>query len=169
MATQIWLITEGEYSEYCVVAAFSTKDRALSFADSWKPYLSASYRESPQVEEFPLDPENLNAPPGTKLYSVRMNREGEADAMEDDFFDIDYGRRHLGGRLCRGKKPEDTILLVFCFAKSEEHAIKIANEKRAQLIAGNEWRGENNAETSETNDAATGRPERLPIPRARLR
>ena len=127
----VYLVTSGEYSDYCVDAAFSTKELAEEFVAL--PDNGGSY-----VEEFELDPDVVTrARNGYKLYFVRMERNGDAHTVWPrgvyDFKEVAKGAKL---RQCLNQPAR---MEYFCWAKGEEDAIKIANEKRAQLISDGVW------------------------------
>jgi len=124
----IWIIEQGEYSDYHVVGIFSTKENAEK---AFHIIDSSSYA-SPKIVEYKLDPgvEELNQ--GLTLYNVLMEANGDTVHVEKflvyDFDDI----------------PEISILittkriLAMIFATSKTHAVKIVNERRIQMIANGE-------------------------------
>jgi hypothetical protein len=125
---KIYVVTSGEYSDYHVVAIFSNKDVAEKFN---KDMLI----EENKIEEWELDnvPE---FPVGLYPYHVEMKYDGHVvninrQSMEY-FQEYDYVSDY-------GYKEKINTMTAKILAKDEKHAIKIANEKRAQMIANNEW------------------------------
>ncbi len=134
MAT-VWAVSRGRWSDYGVVAIFSTREKAERFlpvaADGRSSYDEAF------IEEFALDPFIIEAREGWRMWTIRMEKDG--DVLETwkasvSSEDIISGRRHifdLSGNL-----------VVSCMATDEPHAIKIANELRGQLLALDQWGNE---------------------------
>jgi hypothetical protein len=76
---------------------------------------------------------------GRRPFRVAMRRDGELlDCAALEFYDIDPPDPSVeifnaGDGLLR------SWFRVWAWATDEKHAVKIANERRAQLIASNEW------------------------------
>jgi hypothetical protein len=119
---KVYLVTSGQYSDYRVEAVFSTIERAESY--------KTGVQYANDVEEYDLDPEE---PPrlkeGESLFYVHMMKNGSVDfcrACTEDpsiFVQERWGVQNIHGatRLDR------------------EHAIKVANERRASLLATGNW------------------------------
>jgi hypothetical protein len=130
---KVYIVSEGEYSDYHINGVYSTKEKAefahklFGIGEDWdgKPV---------EIEEWELDA-LPNHPPGMFWYEVRMNENGNvekvhtADATDANEKWTDEWRPY-------GDKRS---VLFSQWAKDETHAIKIANEKRVQLIASGEW------------------------------
>jgi len=126
---KVYLVGEGSYSAYHIVAAFSSREKA----DAYIRAHGMHNDHEVGVEVFDLDPVNLSAPPGLIGYHVRMAKDGEALMVDPLGFhaqELTAPRFHDYPRAC---------LVVECWAKDEAHAIKIANEKRAEHIALGTW------------------------------
>jgi hypothetical protein len=133
----VFIVTEGKYSDYEIVAVFSTREKAEEF-------LSAN--KYGQIEVFDIDPEFWAPPDGMELWSLVMEKDGRVEYIQTRFnspFNNSYATKYKlvdAGR--RSHKPGSGRVYSLKWegwAKSEEHAIKAANEVRAQLIANNEW------------------------------
>jgi hypothetical protein len=61
-----------------------------------------------------------------------MYRNGDVDRINQS---DSYGDRIYYWK----DENKELIMHMFCFANDEEHAIKIVNEKRAQIISMNKW------------------------------
>ncbi len=130
MADAIYLITEGEYSDYHVVAAYTTREKAEEAIERLRR-LGYSGRSDPEIEEFPLDGTPRYQPLYYCIVEVETGevlREWETnqllwseEAMPPDE-DADWT---WGGRLVvRGGT-----------ARGAEVARKIAFDKRTQILA----------------------------------
>lgn len=126
----IYVVTSGSYSDYGINAVFDDEQLAKDFIAMFK---KGSYMDM-TIEEWKLNPEEENIRAKRKLYFLRMNKEGIASdiSIEGSSFSIDY----INTIQFDAKKN----LMVRCFADDEKHAIKIANEKRVQVIANNQWK-----------------------------
>lgn len=127
MNRKIYLVTEGNYSDYHVCAAFSTRALAERYVGLHKGEL---YSER-QIEEVPLD-EIPVYPPGLLPFEVVIERSGEAEAdlLLPEHLTCPTALEKWGSTSCR---------VLHVWARNDEHAIKIANEQRLQAIANGEW------------------------------
>lgn len=130
---KLYVVTEGDYSDYHICGIYSTPEkaeraRALYHADS--------------IEEWEQDA-MPDAPEGMTYFAVAMQRDGttvyvrprNADAREEEYdWCPTWPTRWVNGKLESIDAVEFTM-----FARDEQHAVKIANERRAQLIAENLW------------------------------
>ena len=115
----IYLVTDGCYSDYRVLCVCSTRELA---EEAKKLYMADN-----DIEEYVLDglPEH---PPGMLFYSVRMNAQGDTEIVE------------RSAASDESWNPSSSGYVAFrVWAYDDQHAVKIANERRAQLIANNEW------------------------------
>jgi hypothetical protein len=128
MSKKLFMLTQGEYSDYSVVGVFSTKENAESFKVA---YPNDEYND---IEEITVDPDITYIRKGMKKWYVNMTREGgTGNSGQTTHEDV------CCEFLEKWSYLRVTVLHVVCYAKSEEHAVKIANERRAQLIASGEW------------------------------
>jgi len=125
----IYAVSDGSYSDYGVIAIFEDEQKAEAFRE-WHRYDC--------VEEFPLNPELPAMRPGWNLYQFSMDRSGDTEHMQllhepastEHKTEIDYHPTHY---------YIESHLWCVVVARDEQHAVKITNEKRAQLIAMNKW------------------------------
>jgi hypothetical protein len=122
----VYLVTSGEYSDYGIRAAFSTKEKAQEWIDSWDGKGIYGHEVGDfEIEEWALDDWPMA---GTRI-RVRMSRDGQGHA-EQPFVDSDVGFCCFDVHGC----------LTWDVATNEpERAIKVTNEKRVQIIALNLW------------------------------
>ncbi len=140
----IWVIEKGSYSDYRVVGVYSTKANAQAMCDRINK--DEEY-ERAEIAEWSLDPgvEAINQ--GLEVYLVWMLRDGTVEKIQresggDEFQwalneNLTVWRR-ANAPAYKGKNVQD-CLHGRVFAKDEQHAIKIANERRTQLIANGQW------------------------------
>jgi hypothetical protein len=114
---KVYLITAGSYSDHHVCGIFSTKEAAEAVLDL--------FEDSPSVEEYELDLFRPH-PEGWKPWGVWMGLNGTIACKQDitGFEEI----------VCDSAHADDGIR-VFLWAKDEDHAIKVASERRARWIA----------------------------------
>lgn len=137
----VWVIEQGEYSDYRVVGVFSSAANAQRVADA----INVTQFTSPaEVAEWPLDPGVAALNAGHQRFIVWMRRDGtveRSDASEMTGYavsgDVTIWRRSIAPAY-RGKGIED-CLQADVWAVDVTHAIKIANEHRLRLIATGEW------------------------------
>jgi len=127
----LYVVTSGSYSDYGIDAIFDSKELAQSFIDSFK---RGAYSEFNEIEEWPLNPCDLELKRGRKAFFLRIDKEGNTSKIE--WSDSAYGHKYGTDISFTFDKK---LMNVYCFADDENHAIKIANEKRTQILAINRW------------------------------
>lgn len=142
MSKYVWAVEQGDYSDYRVVGVFSSSANAQFIADTINgddTYYKAT------VTRWPIDPAVDELRAGQRQYRILMLRDGTVESCEAQSmssYDI-IGTIHLWHRteaLAYANKPNvQDCLDCTVWAKDEKHAIKIANEHRAQFIAANKW------------------------------
>jgi hypothetical protein len=127
---KVFLVTRGDYSDYRVCAVFSNKKLAQKYIDSFNP----RYDEF-RIEDYELDIYQNELKKDYKPFFLRMTKEGNCTEIKikDSSYDLENENIHIGFDINKN-------MYISIFAKDEKHAIKIANEKRAQLIAENNWK-----------------------------
>ncbi|KKM69190.1 hypothetical protein LCGC14_1453280 [marine sediment metagenome] len=125
------VVTQGTYSDYHIVAIYDNKEAAENHAHN----IDEKYNEA-RVEEYELNKECKKIP--SVVWGGYMDRDGNVEYpgkeaacdgehlqfwMRDTLYDID-------------RSP---VLSFTIAASTQEHANKIVNEKRAQLIASGFW------------------------------
>jgi hypothetical protein len=125
----IYLVTSGEYSSYGIEGAFSTREKAEEYV-AWSDIHTAGC----VIEEYVVD--SAKTKPHTQ-WSFYMDMDGNTTQMtavdpdsQSDSPDrwgwiVTFGNRALRWFTINA----DTL----------ERAVKIANERRAQLLAANQW------------------------------
>jgi hypothetical protein len=135
MTNTIYVITQGEYSDYHIVCVFDDENMAQAYVDKFK------------FEEYYLEKYELNSEAGRLEnplipYKIFIDKDGVVDGdrgvhegvMLDDDDMIDF---FTDSSWYIDKRP--TRLIIRCYAKDIDHAVKIANERRIQYIALNIW------------------------------
>lgn len=135
----LYAVSRGSYSDYGVVAIFSTKEKAEEYM------LFVPSDDYNDIETYELDPGVVDKiRKGYSPWFVIMLRDGtteEVRRQEVSSYSIGssawiHRRSTLPSRV-QHSLPD--CIVVHTMAKSEEHAVKIANEKRVQFIANGEW------------------------------
>lgn len=123
--SKIYLVTEGSYSDYRVLGVYSSVEKA--------EHAKLLYVADNDIEEYELDavPES---PPGLLAYVVLMEISGDVKRLWQESVAGFKSRWH----------PEDLygsdpVAWFRIWARDEQHAVKIANEWRAQIIALGLW------------------------------
>ncbi len=126
------MVTAGEYSDYGVVAIYSTKEKAEEFIREFPEEGLGGYNP---IEEVAIDVDYAGMKAvGKSIWVVNMDRAGNALKAHNT------GSVFGLPMYCMQKPPKQPAFLAnWCYAASEEQAIKATNEKRTQLIANGEW------------------------------
>jgi hypothetical protein len=136
---KIYLVTAGEYSDYSIYGVYSTKELAEEAAEQ--------FNIRGGIETWDLDaiPDH---PPGKVMWIVNMRKDGSLVAEGayrngvriGEANRIEYAPRwEYDGRKKDYGRGVTAYVSFYMWAEDKEHAVKIANERRAQLIATNEW------------------------------
>ncbi len=120
---KVYVTSTGSYSDYKVTGVFTSLDKA-SFA-------SKLQGDDNDPQEFEVDV-IVDHPEGMFWYRVRMDEFGHASSIRTERPPIE---NYLEWRPCGDNKN----MYFYMWASDEKHAVKIANERRAQLIASNSW------------------------------
>ena len=135
---KVYLITAGEYSDYCVLAVCSTREKAEHFCEVLNRN-GGRYGDKADIEEYPVDSipiEDLDIPvwcvhfKGRPLYAClvrRCDRGGSLDINKFNPYKVhDYSKGNtMGG----------SMYAVDVMAETEEEAIKKASDYLAKYRA----------------------------------
>lgn len=128
---KVYIVTSGDYSDYGIEAVFDSKKLAEEYINKYKELGFGSCKD---IEEWNLNPKTREIKKGFKPYMVRMDHEGILEDIMDK--NISWGFDGLEDCVRFDYKKSMTL---FCFAKDENHAVKITNEKRIDYIKSNLW------------------------------
>ena len=152
--TKIYVVTKGDYSDYTIHGVYSTEELADEAA-----VLYSDSSDDAEVETYELDdmPDHV---PGQKPWTVRMDKGGNAYSTSRasvDCFDV-YNSMcgPSGGTNSWDKSPDAMWFNVW--AKDMKHAVKIANERRVQLIATDQWEGTYEERAKRLKEEREGKP-----------
>ena len=136
--TTVWVVTDGGYSDKYVVSVCSSEENAKEFIES---KLGDDYYDT-EIDAL-LD----KAKQRLKVAVVDMRKDGSliedkvwfphccTDLIEECAVDFSSYGSYGGSRY----RPEDKGYRFSMWARDEEHAIKIANERRTRMIAEGTW------------------------------
>jgi hypothetical protein len=127
--TTIYLVSDGEYSDYSVYGLYSTLEKAKQAQELY----AAGY-----IEEFELDylPPH---PPGELLWAVWMKDSGDIKTVKRIRAREQYSPFSSIRVLCEGWYPKTDGRRMEIWARDQEHATKIASEKRREMLVSGEW------------------------------
>ena len=124
---KVYIVTHGDYSSYRIDAVFDKLELAEEYIR-----LHDEYYYNP-VEEWELNPPYPRLREGWGFYKVEMC--GNTTDVIEQKNPYDYDGYELKKEWYYYK---DKVWIFNLYAKSEEHAAKIASEKKAMLIASGE-------------------------------
>lgn len=126
--TTIFIVTSGSYSNYGINAVFTEKKYAEEYVKIFN--ILNSYDEL-RIEEYEANPHQEEIKKGRYPFWVQMSKDGEKLSVKisdihgkDKRISYTYDKSHIN---------------IYCYAEDKLHAIKIANEKRIELIAMDLW------------------------------
>ena len=138
----IFVIEQGSYSDYQVVGVYSTRAAANQVRDALRA--AECYGDSPEVAEWPLNPAVDELRQGLSRFRVVMLIDGTVERCDPSALSgyelagsVQIWRRTQAAY--KGKGIPDALMAVV-WAKDAEHAIKIANEHRAEMKASGRWK-----------------------------
>jgi hypothetical protein len=123
----IYLVSSGYYSDYGINAVFSQKILA-------KKYIDLTGDKGFNIEEYELNPNEIHIVQGRSLYFLQINKNGDVKGIEK-WAGFSYSMKQP--KLFYGY--DINWLNVYCYANDEMQAVKIAGEKRTQVLANNCW------------------------------
>ena len=126
---KVWLATEGSYSDYSVEGVFSSEEKAKAFMGAFP---GGDWND---VTVWEVDQVSPDIESGRKPYCVRMDREGNTVSVKVEKNSYGYTTYMYND------VNFDVHGNIYCYvwAKDEQHAIKITNERRIMTLANNEW------------------------------
>lgn len=125
----IYVVTQGAYSDHHIVGVYESRGLAEEV-----------HGQDCEIEEWPLNTDLNEHRDGVARYNVMMLRDGTVHNVSQ------YWKNRCEPRDCEpmdyfqyNTKITIRIAEFEMWAKDAAHAIKIANERRTQLIAENKW------------------------------
>ena len=125
--SKVYLVTDGDYSDYRVRGIYSTPELAAA--------AQRLHNADNDVEEWDLDviPDH---PPGLLPFFVLMDKDGNSEVTPAGAGIDDSGVTWVPGWV--GERIPYGISFSI-WARDEQHAAKIANEKKAKLVSAGLW------------------------------
>ena len=139
----VWVVDQGEYSDYHVIAVFDKEEHAKLLVDQMNQKADAEWRTG-GCWETPLNMVPL-IPKGLRVYRVTMQKSGDTNDTEDmtDDFSPRWFPNYVGPVTWYKREgflsDESRDVSMVVLARDEVHAVKIVNEKRTQFLAENKW------------------------------
>ena len=129
---KVFVVTSGTYSDYSIDSIFTNRELAQSFIDVFKDDWNTM-----EIEEWDLDPNKTHVKQNRKPYFLRINKNGDISdlslANSTYYFKEDIPKAKIS------YTRDFEWMNINCFADDENHAVKIAGEKMAQILATNSW------------------------------
>lgn len=124
----VYLAIDGSSYSYNIVGVYDRRELADKMVE-------LGYASLVEVHRLNQHMHIIEA--GLKHYELNMDRDGRIEYIgtDSDFDDDCYGV-HYHELLT---VPHGVALFSTVWARDEQHAVKIANERRVQLIASGEW------------------------------
>jgi hypothetical protein len=119
--TKVYILTTGSYSDYHIVATFSTRE----LAEEVKKLCG---NDDPEIQEYELDSLQIpDHPPGQTAWHVNIDTKGARQPWicQDNIFERNFTPSSEF-------QPRSGYYVVECWARDEEHAKKIALDKYYQ-------------------------------------
>jgi len=126
--SKVYVITKGEYSDYRIVGIFDDKYQAEKYHAK---HNIGTYGGVNDIEEYELNELHQSDDP---YYEIRCSKDGY---IKID--DIDNYNPKDEQRISWDYNDREPYMYITLQAKSPEHAIKSANERRAMSIANGDW------------------------------
>lgn len=130
-SVKVYIVSTGSYSDWMILGIYTTPDKAEK--------AKADYGAENDVEEHDVD-KFPQIPAGLRPYNVVMTCAGgllqQPQQARPLYVD---GWKDKWQPWSSLRSPETQAVIFNLWARDEEHAVKIANDRRAQLIATGEW------------------------------
>ena len=137
---KVYILTSGCYSDYSIEGVFSSREKAQEYADIIMK--DKTYNDFNDIVETEVDNMYAYAKSGTRCFYGNIEEDGTLCFGINDYYTDGYDDSHLFDNSYY-INPDMSMDFVIK-ASSKEHAIKIVNDKRAELIASNQWVVTNN-------------------------
>lgn len=134
---KVFVVTSGHYSDYGIDAIFTTEDLAQKFIDSFK----ADGYNAMGIEEWDLNPNEEHLRQGRKPFFLRIDKLGAVTDIE--VRSSAWGFKPNLPTANISFTHDDKWMNIECFADDVDHAVKIAGEKRTQILALEQWGSKN--------------------------
>jgi hypothetical protein len=134
VSQKIWVIEQGDYSDYRVVGVYSTRENAEL----------ALTMTGGDISEWKMDPGIEEARAGFSRWAVAMRRNGDTVEVSsvggiEESSDVEPCQPYEPGRFAKAYVPGERRIRPVVWARDAQHAVKIVNEYRTRLIAEGKW------------------------------
>ena len=160
--TTVYTVATGSYSDYRIVAAFSSEEKAENFCRWNNPKQEdghdakavdghgKEFTYSPDycIEAWDLDTNEVTIPAGYLPYRVALSKTGDVSTVTSASYDdveMNSGKINFLAPLREGRNyfvpgwcvdmASAEFMITHVLARSKRHAVKIAAERRAQILA----------------------------------
>ena len=133
---RVYVVTSGEYSDFRIEGIFTTRKKAI--------LAKALIIDSNDVEERVLDEATPPIGRGLDLFTVRIKKDGIHKVFKEGYITGDYISK-ANNKKCIPFNWDKSMMECYIWARDEQHARKIANERRAMILASGLW-GKSNKE-----------------------
>ncbi len=138
-AQTIYIVTSGDYSDYHIITVFTDEALAEQFVSEYNA--DRSHRDA-SIEEYIANKLSRQLQGDVRTFSLWMAHDGTMDFGIDWEYEEDLMPRFRHtldqSRYSREEHKGGSMRCVVV-ARDREHAVKIANERRVQMIASGEW------------------------------
>jgi hypothetical protein len=128
--SKVYLVTKGYYSDYCVMGAYTTREKAQHvlplFSDTWN---------RAEIEEIELDL-YLDLPAGYGYWTLQVLPDG---SLREGYSYKRDPSEDLKPNVFVKAWPHEEIALIVVLARDLKHAVKIMSDLRAQAIYEGTW------------------------------
>lgn len=122
MGNTVYIVTSGDYSDYSIRAVFDNEDLAKRFTCQY----------GGEIELWEMNENTTQIMEGLTFWRVWVEKNGDVTDSEKTY---PWGEQQTTAvpiyRMC----SLEPYLEVHCWARDEDHAIKIATEKRQEWMA----------------------------------
>ena len=126
---KVYLVSDGEYSDYTILGIYSTQEKAEEACVQY----DAKYIEEWDVDVLPPHP------PGELRWTVYMKDGGNVTKVQRSSASEKFKKLDSFRFSSEGLWPKTDGRCLTLWARDEDHAIKIASEKRREMIVSGEW------------------------------
>lgn len=133
----VFMVTSGQYSDYGVCGIFSTKEMANKYIEFMSRTENVFSNEFNDIEEIELDSYEELINSNDNIYHGYMDEEG--NQVYDMTIDNDMVELANSFAIGNDERYGGLFMHYYVRADSPERAVKIANDKRAQIISNNNF------------------------------
>jgi hypothetical protein len=130
---KVWVCTAGSYSDYRVHSIYTDEATAKRVSGAF------DLNDPIEMEADPKLPQPVRD--GLFMYCVVMSKNGDKSRLHRTSYELpDSFKPYVGWQT----EEEKGGFLIYCWARDDNHAVKIANERRIQILANFDlWRAAN--------------------------